>query len=407
MKAGWVAMRPVTAVALLCLAISLWTERPEGPTARWRRLAGSLAVAAALLGIVALLEYLLHTNLLIDRLLFPKRIGTGGFPSPGRMAALTGASLVLLGVARLAAGRPSRAARRAAESLTVVVGLIAALVLITYLFGVAPGGRGTYVPVAANAALAFVALSVALVARNPDFALVRVLTSEPPGGTLARALPVLLGAVLLLGWFEVRAERAGAFSYEFGDAAQVVSIALLLGTIVLWGALRLNRVERRRRKAESGLRENEDRLRQSEAEFRRLVEHAPVGIYRSSAAGRFLTVNPALTGMLGYASVEEMLRLDIARDLYVERDVRDDLTRLTERHDVATREVEWKRKDGRRITVRLSVRAIRGESGDIEFYEGLAEDVTQQHVLEAQFRQAQRLEAVGRLAGGVAHDFNN
>jgi two-component system, cell cycle sensor histidine kinase and response regulator CckA len=70
-------------------------------------------------------------------------------------------------------------------------------------------------------------------------------------------------------------------------------------------------------------------------------------------------------------------------------------------------EVRWKRKDGSAITVRLSGRAVNSAEETAEVLELIAEDITERRVLENQFRQAQKMEAVGRLAGGVAHDFNN
>ncbi len=111
--------------------------------------------------------------------------------------------------------------------------------------------------------------------------------------------------------------------------------------------------------------------------------------------------------MLGYDSVEDVLRLDIARDVYVSLDERAALLLQLEHRPVATGEVAWRRRDGSAITVRIRLRRARDESDATTWLEGLAEDVTQQRTLENQFRQAQRMEAVGRLAGGVAHDFNN
>jgi two-component system, cell cycle sensor histidine kinase and response regulator CckA len=153
---------------------------------------------------------------------------------------------------------------------------------------------------------------------------------------------------------------------------------------------------------------HEEALRRSEARHRSLVQRAVYGIYRSNLDGKFLDVNPALITMLGYSAAEEVLNLDPKRDVFLDPEEQTRLMRQL-RQDRALEhfEVRWKRQDGNSITVRLSGRIVSSPEESDEALEVIAEDVTERRVLEDQFRQAQKMEAVGRLAGGVAHDFNN
>jgi PAS domain S-box-containing protein len=156
------------------------------------------------------------------------------------------------------------------------------------------------------------------------------------------------------------------------------------------------------------IKRNEQALRRSEARYRSLVQSSVYGIYRSSLEGRFLDVNPALITMLGYGSAEEVLMLDPEKDVFAQPQ---EHARLNEEFRRTGRldgiEVKWKRKEGNVITVRISGRAVSSADEPADVLEAIAEDVTERRALEDQFRQAQKMEAVGRLAGGVAHDFNN
>ena len=154
-------------------------------------------------------------------------------------------------------------------------------------------------------------------------------------------------------------------------------------------------------------REEEARSK-SEMHYRELVENATYGIYRSTTDGTFLYVNSGLAAMLGYQSKDELLAANLADHIYGNPSER---SRIIEKAAQIGRleavEVEWKRKDGKPIKVHLSERAVRDEQGQLEGFEAIVENVTEQRSLEQQFRQAQKMEAVGRLSGGIAHDFNN
>ncbi|HVH11056.1 MAG TPA: response regulator [Gemmatimonadales bacterium] len=193
----------------------------------------------------------------------------------------------------------------------------------------------------------------------------------------------------------VAAMKAGASDYVPKDN---------LGRLVPVVQRELREAAGRRERARA-----EAALRATEASFSALVEHAPIGIYRSTPAGKILSANHALARILGYGSPADVCALEMARDVYADPAERQ---RLLDRDVLSDREYDqvettWKRKDGQRLTVVLYARAVRDEAGQIEYYETFVQDITEQRQLEGQVLHAQKMEAIGRLAGGVAHDFNN
>ena len=156
----------------------------------------------------------------------------------------------------------------------------------------------------------------------------------------------------------------------------------------------------------AALRSAQEGLRRSEVNFRSLVTNAPYGICRCDAAGVLLNANPALVSMLGYQSASELVGRSLPT-IYADSQqwfTAADYFRSSQRFTGLS--ANWLRKDGGSIVVRLSGRTIHDEN-KTTFLEIFAEDITERRLLEQQLRQAQKMEAVGRLAGGISHDFNN
>jgi two-component system, cell cycle sensor histidine kinase and response regulator CckA len=152
----------------------------------------------------------------------------------------------------------------------------------------------------------------------------------------------------------------------------------------------------------------EKAIRDSESRFRALVDHAAFGIFWTlEPQGKLLHVNPALAEMLGYESEAALLAIEHTAALY--RDPADQKKIIAEymAQGRAEATVEWKRKDGKIITVHMNGRRATDPDGNTECAEVTVENITERLVLEKQLIQAQKFEGIGQLAGGIAHDFNN
>ena len=149
-------------------------------------------------------------------------------------------------------------------------------------------------------------------------------------------------------------------------------------------------------------------LQRSQASLQSLVDNAPFGICRTSVEKDcYETVNSTFREMLGGYSVEEALQLRISKQVWADPKGRDRMIEILRRNfRIKGFETTFQRRDGSPMPVRISGSMIRDVDGT-EHFDGYVEDMTLQSELEQQVRQVQKLEAVGRLAGGMAHDFNN
>jgi len=153
----------------------------------------------------------------------------------------------------------------------------------------------------------------------------------------------------------------------------------------------------------------EQAVRESQADMKALIHNAPFGIAQSwILEDRLRSANPALLQMLGGYSLEEALQLSVSQQIYADPRERDRLIEILRRSgQVQAWETSLRRRNGTPIPVRITGSLATGDDNRTEIFSSYIEDMTQQSKLEQQVRQVQKLEAVGRLAGGMAHDFNN
>ncbi len=143
----------------------------------------------------------------------------------------------------------------------------------------------------------------------------------------------------------------------------------------------------------------EEAVRRSEADLRSFVEKSPFGIFRTHIEeDRFLSVNPALVKMLGYASAEEVLSVRLTTNVYFTPQEREKTLTPILRDGVSEVEVQCKRKNGEPVTVHLSGRLVH-DSVYGRVFEGIAEDVTEHKLAEeALYESEQRFRQVVEAA---------
>jgi PAS domain S-box-containing protein len=128
--------------------------------------------------------------------------------------------------------------------------------------------------------------------------------------------------------------------------------------------------------------EMEKALKEAEGRYRRIFDYAVEGIFQSSPEGRFLSVNPAMARIFGYGSPEAMLAgvADISEQLYVDPRRRDDFRQEMQAEGLVIGfEARMYRQDGSRIWVAINARAVKDEEGEVLYYEGFLQDVTERH----------------------------
>lgn len=150
--------------------------------------------------------------------------------------------------------------------------------------------------------------------------------------------------------------------------------------------------------------------RQAEQRYRSIFNNAVEGICQTTPEGKFITANPALAEMLGYDSPEELMGQiqDLATQVYAQYNQRTELKRRIDQDGfVKGFECQARNKDGGEVWISINARAIRDAEGKLLYHDCSIQDITVRKQAEERYLRAQRMECIGVLAGGIAHDLNN
>src|SRR5712691_5384247 len=135
-------------------------------------------------------------------------------------------------------------------------------------------------------------------------------------------------------------------------------------------------------------RQAEQALLDSEEKYRNIFNFASVGIFQATGDGRLITANVALARMLGYHSVDALLQVDLARDIYFHSEEREEqILKHVSRSSIAEAQVLWKKKGGTPIWVQLNTHAMPNAEGTMMF-ETFVYDVTERKLAEQQLAAA-------------------
>lgn len=212
----------------------------------------------------------------------------------------------------------------------------------------------------------------------------------PRGATLL----TLTVALLAVGY----TARGGGPFVMHSIPSTAVSLLIYVGVLAITGLV-MSPAVARRLKAESALREAHGHLQA-------VINSSPLAIYTVDTEGDVRSWNPAAETLYGW-SADEVIAGPLAmitRDMEDQQGLRDRVFRGETLRGIETR---GRKKDGSPVTVSLAAAPFRDAFGRVTGILFIAADLTQVRQLEVQYRQAQKMEAIGRLAGGIAHDFNN
>ena len=242
----FVSMKSNAAFCFLLLGAALWLFHRERGGVSGKHLVTVLSAVPVVIGGVTLLEYALGMQTGIDELLFSDLADARQTSHPGRMAPTDALNFLLLGLAMLFTRAPQTERLHPTEVLALSAFIIALFPFTGYAYGVSAliGYSERFTEMSFHASLGFMFLSAGILFNRPEVGWASLFTSKGEAGLVMRVvLPLIVLALLVMGWARLLGEYHGIFGSQLGTALFVVLRIVFISAIVIWAAKRIYRLE--------------------------------------------------------------------------------------------------------------------------------------------------------------------
>ncbi|MBF0568584.1 MAG: PAS domain S-box protein [Nitrospirae bacterium] len=247
-----IQMKANAAIAFVLTGLSLWFVQTKRASSRTRLISRSCASVIALIGLLTLFEYLFNLDIGIDQALFVDMPDTAITSNAGRMAPFTAVDFVLIGIALFLIDVEVRWRLRPSQFIAIVMGLIALISLMGYIYGIASIYKlSLYNAMALHTAVAFLMASIGILTARPDKGIMIFLVRDSIGSVMARRLLIAtLLTPLLIDIILVSGQMAGLYGVNHTLAIDDILLMFILMGIVLHTSIYLNKIDDQRKQAE-------------------------------------------------------------------------------------------------------------------------------------------------------------